>query len=323
MKVLFLNPQGNFDKYDSHLTEHPDFGGQLVYVKEVSRELAKKNVLVDIVTRQIIDENWPEFAKTIDYFDDAKNPRIIRIAFGGNKFLNKELLWPFLNEYVENIITFYNGEKIDFVTTHYADGGYAGVLLKSKKDIDFSFTGHSLGAQKMDKMGVTYENFEKLDKEYNFSKRIMAERLSMKYAYKIIVSTNMERYEQYSHPLYIDVSDVNNDNKFKVVPPGVNTQIFNDNLKDIDEDTIKQIKEKINGISKPFIILSSRLDEKKNHIGAVKAYANSKKLQETANLGIFLRGISNPFEDIHNLNVKEQGILKPIIQEIKKSKNRR
>jgi sucrose-phosphate synthase len=83
MKVLFLNPQGNFDKHDSHLTEHPDFGGQLVYVKEVSRELAKKNVLVDIVTRQIIDENWPEFAKTIDYFDDTKNPRIIRIAFGG------------------------------------------------------------------------------------------------------------------------------------------------------------------------------------------------------------------------------------------------
>ncbi len=320
MKVLFLNPQGNFDKHDSHLTEHPDFGGQLVYVKEVSRELAKKNVFVDIVTRQIIDENWPEFAKTIDYFDDAKNPRIIRIAFGGKKFLNKELLWPFLNEYVENIITFYNGEKIDFVTTHYADGGYAGVLLKSKKDIDFSFTGHSLGAQKMDKMGVTYENFEKLDKEYNFSKRIMAERLSMKYTYKIIVSTNMERYEQYSHPLYIDVSDVNNDNKFKVVPPGVNTQIFNDNLKDIDEDTIKQIKEKINGISKPFIILSSRLDEKKNHIGVVKAYANSKRLQETANLGIFLRGISNPFEDIHNLNEKEQGILKPIIQEIKKAK---
>jgi sucrose-phosphate synthase len=320
MKVLFLNPQGNFDKHDSHLTEHPDFGGQLVYVKEVSRELAKKNVLVDIVTRQIIDENWPEFAKTIDYFDDTKNPRIIRIAFGGKKFLNKELLWPFLNEYVENIITFYNGEKIDFVTTHYADGGYAGVLLKSKKDIDFSFTGHSLGAQKMDKMGVNYENFEKFDTEYNFSKRIMAERLAMKYAYKIIVSTNMERFEQYSHPLYIDVSDVNNDNKFKVVPPGVNTQIFNDNFKEIDEDTIQKITEKTKGIFKPFIILSSRLDEKKNHIGVVKAYASSKRLQEIANLGIFLRGISNPFEDINHLSEKEKGILKPILQVIKEAK---
>ncbi|HOB16454.1 MAG TPA: glycosyltransferase [Defluviitoga sp.] len=320
MKVLFLNPQGNFDKHDSHLTEHPDFGGQLVYVKEVSRELAKMNLSVDIVTRQIIDENWPEFSSPIDYFDDTKNPRIIRIPFGGDKFLNKELLWPFLSEYVDNIITFYNGENIDFVTTHYADGGFSGVLLKSKLDIDFSFTGHSLGAQKMDKMGVTLDNFEKYDEEYSFSKRIMAERLAMKYAYKIIVSTNMERFEQYSHPLYIDVSNVNDDHKFKVVPPGVNTEIFNENLNDIDEDTIKHIIEKTGGITKPFIILSSRLDEKKNHIGVVKAYANSKKLQEIANLGIFLRGISNPFEDIHKLNDKEQKILKPIIQEIKEAK---
>ncbi len=96
-------------------------------------------------------------------------------------------------------------------------------------------------------MGVTFDNFEKFDTEYNFSKRIMAERLAMKYAYKIIVSTNMERFEQYSHPLYIDVSDVNNDNKFKVVPPGVNTQIFNDNFKEIDEDTIQKITEKTKG----------------------------------------------------------------------------
>jgi len=40
MKIGFLNPQGNFDPGDSYWTEHPDFGGQLVYVKEVAIALA-------------------------------------------------------------------------------------------------------------------------------------------------------------------------------------------------------------------------------------------------------------------------------------------
>ncbi len=128
MKVLFLNPQGNFDKNDSHLTEHPDFGGQLIYVKEVSKELANLNVSVDIVTRQIIDPNWPEFSKKLDYFDTTQNPTIVRIPFGGEKFLNKELLWPHLKEYVGNILAFYQNQKIDFVTTHYADGRSQGIL---------------------------------------------------------------------------------------------------------------------------------------------------------------------------------------------------
>ena len=30
MHIVFMNPQGNFDPKDSYLTEHPDFGGQLV-----------------------------------------------------------------------------------------------------------------------------------------------------------------------------------------------------------------------------------------------------------------------------------------------------
>ena len=42
MHIVFLNPQGNFDAADSYLAEHPDFGGQLVYVKEVAQAMASK-----------------------------------------------------------------------------------------------------------------------------------------------------------------------------------------------------------------------------------------------------------------------------------------
>ena len=61
MHIVFLNPQGNFDPADSYLTEHPDFGGQLVYVKELAQAMAQQGHKVDIVTRRIRDSSWPEF----------------------------------------------------------------------------------------------------------------------------------------------------------------------------------------------------------------------------------------------------------------------
>lgn len=65
MRIVFLNPQGNFDANDSHLTEHPDFGGQLVYVKEVAMAMAAAGHKIDIVTRKIDDPEWPEFPRKL------------------------------------------------------------------------------------------------------------------------------------------------------------------------------------------------------------------------------------------------------------------
>jgi len=96
MRIAFLNPQGNFDPEDSHWTEHPDFGGQLVYVKQVALAMGELGHQVDILTRQIIDPDWPEFSKSIDTYPQAKNIRIIRLPAGPEDFLRKELLWPYL-----------------------------------------------------------------------------------------------------------------------------------------------------------------------------------------------------------------------------------
>ncbi len=159
MRVAFLNPQGNFDPADSYWAGHPDFGGQLVYVKEVGLALAELGVQVDIVTRRIRDPEWPEFSGHVDYYEDfPDNPRILRIACGGDSFLKKEALWPCLSEFVDNLLELYGSDSPDFVTSHYADGGYCAALLQSKTGLGFSFTGHSLGAQKMDKLGVNPEN---------------------------------------------------------------------------------------------------------------------------------------------------------------------
>lgn len=319
--VAFLNPQGNFDKDDSYWTEHPDFGGQLVYVKEISKALSEMGIRVDIITRQINDPEWPEFSDLYDSYPGFDNLRIIRLPFGGNKFLAKEKLWPHLKEYVDAVAEFYDEEGAfpDFFTTHYGDGGLAGVLLKEKMETPFTFTGHSLGAQKMDKLNFSRDNSQKLIKRFKFHSRIIAERLAMKYSNQIIVSTGQERMEQYSHPYYEGAVDVNNDDKFSVIPPGVNTEVFDGNYSRetaemIDNYLKRDLKE--DRIDKPAVICASRLDQKKNHLALVKAFARDQKLQQKSNLVITLRGIENPFEDYSSAEAEEKEILDKIMKVI-------
>jgi sucrose-phosphate synthase len=92
MHVAFLNPQGNFDPKDSYWTAHPDFGGQLVYVKELAMAMGALGHRADIVTRRIFDPDWPEFAADADAYPGHENVRILRIPCGPDRFLPKEEL---------------------------------------------------------------------------------------------------------------------------------------------------------------------------------------------------------------------------------------
>jgi hypothetical protein len=97
MHIAFLNPQGNFDPRNSYLASHPDFGGQLVYVREVARTLGKMGHHADILTRRIVDPDWPEFASDTDAYPDTPNVRILRVLCGPDRFLPKEELWSYLS----------------------------------------------------------------------------------------------------------------------------------------------------------------------------------------------------------------------------------
>ena len=184
MHIAFLNPQGNFDAADSYLTEHPDFGGQLVYVKELAQALARKGVRVDIVTRLIDDPDWPEFSEPVDYYPEYQDLlRILRVPCGDDPaFLPKESLWPRLPGLVEQLLTMYGDRRPDYLTGHYADGGYCAVLMQQATGVGFTFTGHSLGAQKLDKSGMNPANAAELEQRFNFSNRIAAERLARFFA---------------------------------------------------------------------------------------------------------------------------------------------
>lgn len=317
MRVAFLNPQGNFDPEDSYWTAHPDFGGQLVYVKELALALAERGVEVDIVTRRVRDPKWPEFAGDVDYYEGfPDNPRILRIPCGGDAFLAKEALWPCLKEFVDNLIKFYGDTAPDFLTAHYADGGYCAVLMQSQTGLGFTFTGHSMGAQKMEKLGVNPENAAQMEKTFRFSRRIHAERLSMERAFTIITSTSQERMEQYSHPLYAGAVDVYDDARFAVIPPGVNTNVFSGGECPGDRAVKEKLPARESSNAEPYIIVSSRLDQKKNVAGVVNAYASSKELQRRARLAMVIRDVDDPYKDFSSLPNSEQQILRPILKTI-------
>jgi len=317
MHIIFFNPQGNFDATDSHLTEHPDFGGQLVYVKEVAMAMVEAGHQVDIVTRRIIDPEWPEFSAATDHYSShAPGLRIVRIACGGDAFLAKEQLWDHLDEFVERTIEFYAGTLPDFVTAHYADGGYCAVLMQARSGLRFTFTGHSLGAQKMDKLGMNQANAAEIEQRFRFSKRIAAERIAMKRAFRIITSTGQERMEQYAHPLYAGAVDVQEDAKFSVIPPGVNTHVFSNAAQDTDQAVYRKLSTVLHQPDQPHLLVASRIDDKKNIGGAVAAYVKSPELQEKAGFVICARGIDRPFEQIDELSDEEQAVLRPILDMI-------
>ena len=279
MLVVFFNPQGNFDADDSYLAEHPDFGGQLVYVKELCLALAEMDVQVEIITRRIDDPDWQGFSGIVDHYPGyPENPRILRIECGGLRFLNKEQLWPHLPEFVNNTLAYYGDRRPDFVTAHYADGGYCAVLFKQETAIGFSFTGHSLGAQKLEKMAMTADNAQEMESHFHFAQRIAAERLSMRHAFNIVTSTQQERLEQYAHPLYQGAVDVHDDSKFSVIPPGVNTRIFSTHPAPEDEKIFQALADRLPQSSDPYIIASSRLDEKKNILGLVNARSEERRV---------------------------------------------
>ena len=304
MFLAFLNPQGNFDPQDRYWTRHPDFGGQLVYVRQVALALGRMGHRVDIITRRIRDPQWPGLDGSLDGYPGAPGVRIIRIPAGPDVFLPKEELWPHIGpDWVPGILAFYRreGRFPDAFTAHYADGGLAGALLAAETGIPFTFTAHSLGAQKMDGLGATPENLAALDARYHFARRLAAERISMNRSAVNITSTRQERTQQYGHRAYRGAVDVHDDRRFALVPPGVDTAVFDPRARAADEEAVhrrvlealeRDIREDRRDL--PCIVASSRLEPKKNHLGLVIAFAQSPALRERANLLLVTAHLEDP-----------------------------
>jgi len=313
MHIAFLNPQGNFDPHDRYWTQHPDFGGQLVYVKQVANALVAQGHRVDILTRRVEDDRWSGFEGTLDGYPGGA--RIVRLEAGPDpRFLRKEDLWPHLaSDWVPNILAFYDNDLPDAVTAHYGDGGISAAILRLRTGIPYTFTGHSLGAQKRD--GLLAQGASIDEDRYHFATRIEAERSALENAGVVITSTRQERFLQYGHDAYEGAIDPDDDRRFAVVPPGVDQTVFFPEPGPDDGEIAERIDRFLardvdaSRVDLPVVVASSRLDAKKNHRVLVDAFGRNERLRTSANLVIITGALDDPFHNDHGASASEREVL--------------
>lgn len=274
-----------------------DTGGQVKYVVELTKALAQHPDVaqVDLVTRLIVDKAVsPGYSELIEPLGDKA--RIIRIQCGGRKYIRKELLWPYLDEFVDKMLKFVRAQGMipDVFHGHYADGGYVAKELASTFGMPFIFTGHSMGRNKKNKLLEEGLSSEEINRKYHIDHRIKVEERIIKEAEQIITSTRQEIDKQYG--LYENFSS----GRYMVLPPGIDTDVFypyysEQVFSDLDIEVFKEARRELQqelqrfwvGPQKPFILALCRPDQRKNISGLVTAYGEDKELQKIANLAIF------------------------------------
>jgi len=189
----------------------PDTGGQVVYVLELSKCLARLGFQVDILTRQF--ERQPR--------EEAVAPRcrVLRFPCGGKDFIAKEVLWEHIPEWVQNARQFIRTKRLayGFVLSHYWDAGIAGQSLAGHLDIPHVHVPHSIGSWKRDNMDGDPEDNER---KYNFRRRIREEKAIYDECDGLIATTPQQR-----GILIAGEYDTSRE-KIYVVPPGYDDSRF-------------------------------------------------------------------------------------------------
>ncbi len=296
-----------------------DTGGQVRYVLELARTLGSLDEVaqVDLFTRQIRDRRVsPDYGERIEEL--GPKARIVRLPCGGNRYMAKEKLWPYLDDYVDAMIWFTRkeGRNPAFVHGHYADAGYIAREVASAYGVPFIFTGHSLGRDKLAYLDNSGMSREQANQKYNIDYRIQQEEHSLAAADLVVASTTHERDSQYK------AYDNGSTPQFAVVPPGTGLDRFFPYYEyDLSPDNVpekfKQARMRMSRElerfhferTKPIILALCRPDKRKNIDSLVQAYGEDKELQALANLAIFA-GVR---KDIEEMPDGERSVLTDIL----------
>jgi mannosylfructose-phosphate synthase len=189
----------------------PDTGGQVVYVLELSKCLARMGYQVDLLTRQFEDLPAEEPV--------ARGVRILRFPCGGPDFIPKETLCDRIPEWCDNVATWLHSirDEVLLVNSHYWDAGLAAQTLARQFRIPHIHTPHSLGVWKRDSMPGTPEEKEA---RYNFGRRIHDER-AIYHASDLVVATTTQQHELLAEPEYGV-----NPGRIVEIPPGYDDARF-------------------------------------------------------------------------------------------------
>lgn len=285
--IVLISLHGLVRGSNWELGRDADTGGQIRYVVELARALGEDpNVgKVELITRQVIDSRVDaSYAQLEENLSDKVSIR--RIPFGPRRYLYKEKLWPYLDFFVDHMVTYFRriGRVPDVIHGHYADAGQAGAQLARLLGVPFIFTGHSLGRVKRERLAHENKDLAELEHKYEFSTRIEAEEFALETASLVVASTFQEVEDQYQHyDHYVP-------ERMEVIPPGVDLSAFhhrsdNDNQQG---DVREGIRRFLIEPDKPMILAMARPDERKNLESLVHIFGRSEELQQRANLVLIL-----------------------------------
>lgn len=275
--IALLSTHGYFDPVP--ILGRTDTGGQVVYVLEMAKAMARHGIKVDIYTR------WFEKEKIqADPVPGHPNVRVIRIPAGDWEFRPKEFIYELLPELTENVIQYIKDNNLHYnlYHGHYVDAGIVTLDVAKVFNKPPYFTAHSLGAWKQDQMGGDPDEMEK---KFNFKHRI-AEEIRIFDAVNAQNMTSIVQLEKL-HELY----NYYNDN-IEIISPGVDIHRF----KIPTEDELNAPTT----LPKKYIFCLSRIDTNKGHDLLLKAFAIVKDVVKDVDLVI---GGGSP-----NPKPREQGV---------------
>jgi glycosyltransferase involved in cell wall biosynthesis len=210
----------------------PDIGGQCVYVRELSRHLAKAGHKVRIYTRDR-DDGKPKREQF------SPGTTVVRVPCGPSGFIPKEDLAPYLPEFTDRIRKELTGNEI--LHSHYWDGGSVAGALRNRHR--WFHTTHSIGKLKR----AALPDGER----YRYDERIRIETETYRGCDRVVALTEAEKHQ--IHELYDVPAD-----RIAVIPPGIDTQVFT-------PATDKKATRRALGLPEETAIVFSlgRLDERK------------------------------------------------------------
>lgn len=280
---VHLSIHGLIRGHDLELGRDADTGGQCKYVLELVRALARHPSVgqVDLITRQIVD---PKVSKDYSRPEEelGRGAFIKRIEAGPRRYLRKEVLWRYMDIFVDRALAEFRkaGRLPDVIHGHYADAGYVGSRLAALLGCPFIFTGHSLGRSKRERLLMNKgTDPDRIETHYNLGARIEAEELALDAASLVCTSTQQEVEKQYS------VYEFYAPERMRVIPPGVDVSRFAPpSERDIPEEVREKFERFLDDPDRPTVLAIARADEKKNLATLVKAFGQSKTLRHSANL---------------------------------------
>ena len=305
--VMLLSVHGLIRGQEPELGRDPDTGGQVLYVLELAKALAKHPEVaqVDLLTRLVKDPAVPpEYACPEESL--GPHARILRLPFGPARYLRKELLWDHLDYLVDSYLAFARGlpRLPDILHSHYADAGYVAMRLSSLLGIPFIHSGHSLGRCKRARLLAAGRKEAALERTFHFTRRIQVEEEVLAHAVLVVASTRQEVAEQYG--MYSSFHPA----RAAVLAPGTDTSRFAPPRRAMPLPAVAaKVDRFLREPGLPMLLCIGRPVPGKNLQGLVRAFGEDPELRKRANLVL----VAGNRQDIGDLDKESRTTWKQLL----------